>query len=262
MECLVSIDKDCYKIAKRDNLFTCFSCELESIPSAAVEANSIPLQQSRPKRNRKPNPRYDQSSPKRRNAAVIPFSDSVIASTSSTTNIIVNETFTIHSSSNHSVVLEEVVPPMPSINMGFPDIPQELLDMAVANMSLNDSAINPFDFSFRLDTSLHPPSPVRPEDNSTASRSSFESENGDTVHSPRHVTPVPIREKSLIYEEPITPAIRGKDVRSQNKVYMRTNERIKDIWEKYQHTKEYTVDDLLKYCSKTYRMPCEYDQSD
>ncbi|XP_045031038.1 uncharacterized protein LOC123473777 [Daphnia magna] len=134
--------------------------------------------------------------------------------------------------------------------------------MAVANMSLNDSAINPFDFSFRLDTSLHPPSPVRPEDNSTASRSSFESENGDTVHSPRHVTPVPIREKSLIYEEPITPAIRGKDVRSQNKVYMRTNERIKDIWEKYQHTKEYTVDDLLKYCSKTYRMPCEYDQSD
>jgi hypothetical protein len=42
--------------------------------------------------------------------------------------------------------------------------------MAVANMSLNDSAINPFDFSFRLDTSLHPPSPVRPEDNSTASR--------------------------------------------------------------------------------------------
>lgn len=56
--------------------------------------------------------------------------------------------------------------------------------------------------------------------------------------------------------------LQGKDVRSQNKVYMRTNERIKDIWEKYQHTKEYTVDDLLKYCSKTYRMPCEYDQSD
>ncbi|KZR97272.1 Uncharacterized protein APZ42_007946, partial [Daphnia magna] len=76
---LKTIDKDCYKIAKRDNLFTCFVCELESIPSAAVEANSIPLQQSRPKRNRKPNPRYDQSSPKRRNAAVIPFSDSVTA---------------------------------------------------------------------------------------------------------------------------------------------------------------------------------------
>ena len=33
--------------------------------------------------------------------------------------------------------------------------------------------------------------------------------------------------------------LQGKDVRSQKKVYMRTNERIKDIWKKYRHTKEY-----------------------
>ena len=56
--------------------------------------------------------------------------------------------------------------------------------------------------------------------------------------------------------------LQGKDVRSQKKVYMRTNERIKDIWKKYRHTKEYTLDELLKYCSKTFRMHCEYDQYD
>ena len=56
--------------------------------------------------------------------------------------------------------------------------------------------------------------------------------------------------------------LHGKDVRSQNKVYMGTNDRIKDIWKKYQHTKDYTLDELLKYCSKTFRMPCEYDHSD
>jgi hypothetical protein len=51
----------------------------------------------------------------------------------------------------------------------------------------------------------------------------------------------------------------GKEVRSHNKVYERTNDKIQAIWKKYQHTKEYTIADVLKYCSKTYRMPCEYE---
>lgn len=170
----VAIDKDGYKIAKRDKSFKCFVCELESIPSPVVEVNSIPPQQLRPKRNRKPSPRYDQSSPKRRSAAGISFSDSVFASTSSSSNSFVNQTFTIHSSSDHSSVSREEVVlamPMPSPIIDLPDIPQELFDRAVANMSLNDSdAINPFDFSFSGSDVLHSPSPVRMEDNSRASR--------------------------------------------------------------------------------------------
>lgn len=60
---------------------------------------------------------------------------------------------------------------MPLPNMDFPGIPQELIDMAVAKMSLNNSgASSPFDFSFNGLDVLRPPSPVRTEDNSIASR--------------------------------------------------------------------------------------------
>ena len=53
----------------------------------------------------------------------------------------------------------------------IPDIPQELIDIAVANMSLNNSdAINPFDFSFSGTEDPHLPSPVRMEDHSRGSR--------------------------------------------------------------------------------------------
>ncbi|EFX84609.1 hypothetical protein DAPPUDRAFT_314864 [Daphnia pulex] len=122
---LKSIDKDGYKIAKRDNSLKCFACELESIPSPIVEVNLIPLKQSRPNLNRKLSPHCDQRSPKRHDAAIISSPDSVIASISSTKSTIADETFTIHSSSGHSVSRKEVVLPLPSPNMDFPYIQQE-----------------------------------------------------------------------------------------------------------------------------------------
>nr|CAH0103565.1 unnamed protein product [Daphnia galeata] len=42
----------------------------------------------------------------------------------------------------------------------------------------------------------------------------------------------------------LSVTVQGKDVSSQNKVYMRTNERIKDIWKKYQHTKEFGIQSI------------------
>jgi hypothetical protein len=41
-------------------------------------------------------------------------------------------------------------------------------------------------------------------------RSSVASENGDPVRSPRHATPISIREKSLMNEEQVTSVIRVK----------------------------------------------------
>jgi hypothetical protein len=59
----------------------------------------------------------------------------VFVSTSSTTNRAANATFTVHSSTDHSVSSEDVpLPPMSPIMDLIPDIPQELIDIAVANL--------------------------------------------------------------------------------------------------------------------------------
>jgi hypothetical protein len=62
-------------------------------------------------------------------------------------------------------------------------------------------------------------------------------------------------EKNLLNKQLI---LQGKTLRAENKKYKRTNERIRKIWEKYRN-EEYTVLEMLKYCSKTYKMPNEYE---
>ena len=63
------------------------------------------------------------------------------------------------------------LPPMSPIMDLIPDIPLELIDIAVANMSLNNSdAINPFGFSFSGTEDPHLSRPVRIEDHSRGSR--------------------------------------------------------------------------------------------
>jgi hypothetical protein len=52
--------------------------------------------------------------------------------------------------------------------------------------------------------------------------------------------------------------IQGKTLRAENKSYKRTSERIKKIREKYR-AEEFTVHEMLKYCSNTYNMPNEYE---
>lgn len=62
-------------------------------------------------------------------------------------------------------------------------------------------------------------------------------------------------EKNLLNKQLI---LQGKTLKAQNKSYKRTNERIKKIWEKYR-AEEFTLQKVLKYCSKTYKMSNEYE---